>query len=64
MGRFFDAYGPRFLMIPGTAVLVFSTMITSVCKEYYHYILGQGILFGLGVGLLCVLMIFPTNARH
>jgi hypothetical protein len=39
-------------MIPGTAILVFSIMITSVCKEYYQYILCQGILFGLGVGLL------------
>lgn len=39
-------------MIPGTAVLVFSIMITSICKDYYQYILGQGILFGLGVGLL------------
>ncbi|KAI0345501.1 MFS general substrate transporter [Trametopsis cervina] len=52
VGRFFDAYGPRVLMIPGTAILVFSIMITSVCKEYYQYILGQGVLFGLGVGLL------------
>ena len=42
-------------MIPGTAILVFSTMITSICNQYYQYILAQGILFGLGVGLLCVL---------
>ncbi len=55
VGRFFDAYGPRILMIPGTAVLVFSIMITSICKDYYQYILGQGILFGLGVGLLYVM---------
>ncbi|KAI0698102.1 MFS general substrate transporter [Cytidiella melzeri] len=52
VGRFFDAYGPRWLMVPGTVILVFSIMITSICKEYYQYILGQGVLFGLGVGLL------------
>ncbi|THG97867.1 hypothetical protein EW026_g4221 [Hermanssonia centrifuga] len=52
VGRIFDAYGPRIIMIPGTAILVCSIMITSVCREYYQYILGQGLLFGLGVGML------------
>ena len=42
-------------MIPGTFVLVISTMITSICQAYYQYILSQGILFGLGVGMLSVL---------
>ncbi|GJF00222.1 MFS general substrate transporter [Phanerochaete sordida] len=52
VGRIFDAYGPRMLMIPGTLVLVASTMVTSICETYYQYILSQGILFGLGVGML------------
>ncbi|EKM49893.1 uncharacterized protein PHACADRAFT_265647 [Phanerochaete carnosa HHB-10118-sp] len=52
VGRFFDVYGPRVIMIPGTLVLVVSIMITSVCQRYYEYILAQGILFGLGVGML------------
>lgn len=52
VGRIYDAYGPRMLMIPGTFVLVISTMITSICQTYYQYILSQGILFGLGVGML------------
>lgn len=52
MGRFFDEYGPRVLMIPGTLVLVVSIMITSICQEYYQYVLAQGVLFGLGVGML------------
>lgn len=52
VGRFFDEYGPRVLMIPGTLVLVVSIMITSICQEYYQYVLAQGVLFGLGVGML------------
>ena len=31
-------------------------MITSICKAYYQYILVQGVLFGLGVGMVCVAM--------
>lgn len=50
----FDAYGPRVLMLPGTAILGFSIMVTSICETYYQYLLAQGVLFGLGVGLLCV----------
>ena len=54
VGRLFDAYGPTWLMISGTLCCFISTVTTSVCKEYYQYILSQGILFGLGVGLLYV----------
>jgi len=48
----FDAYGPTGLMIAGTLCCLASSMTTSVCTEYYQYILSQGVLFGLGVGLL------------
>lgn len=39
-------------MIPGTAILVLSIMVTSLSTQYYQYVLGQGVLFGLGVGML------------
>ncbi|KAI0629937.1 MFS general substrate transporter [Trametes polyzona] len=52
VGRLFDAHGPRVIMIPGTVVLAFSTMMTSLSTKYYQYILAQGILFGIGVGML------------
>ncbi|KAF8802188.1 MFS general substrate transporter [Phlegmacium glaucopus] len=52
IGRLFDAYGPTWLMVAGTICCLTSTMTTSVCTEYYQYILSQGVLFGLGVGLL------------
>ena len=54
MGHVFDSYGPQVVMVPGTALLVASIMITSVCEAYYQYILVQGVLFGLGVGMVCV----------
>lgn len=55
IGRLFDAYGPRGLMLAGTICYVASTMLTSICRDYYQYILCQGVLFGLSVGLLYVL---------
>lgn len=50
MGRLFDAYGPRPIMIVGSVVLVFGTMMTSLATQYYQYILAQGILVGVGIG--------------
>ncbi|KAI0823283.1 MFS general substrate transporter [Trametes gibbosa] len=58
IGRLFDAHGPRVIMIPGTVVLVFSTMMTSLSSKYYQFILAQGVLFGLGVGM----MFYPSLA--
>ncbi|KAI0671264.1 MFS general substrate transporter [Trametes maxima] len=52
IGRLFDAYGPRVVMLPGSVVLVFSTMMISISSKYYQYVLAQGVLFGLGVGML------------
>ncbi|KAI0076206.1 MFS general substrate transporter [Panus rudis PR-1116 ss-1] len=52
VGRIFDAYGPRILMIPGAIILTVGTMLTSICTKYYQYMLCQGVLFGLGIGLL------------
>lgn len=54
IGRLFDAHGPTRLMIAGTLCCLISSMTTSVSKEYYQYILSQGILFALGVGFLYV----------
>ncbi|KAF8875300.1 MFS general substrate transporter [Infundibulicybe gibba] len=52
IGRAFDLFGPCVLMISGTFLLVLSIMLTSISTQYYQYILAQGVLFGLGVGLL------------
>ena len=50
----FDAYGPRPIMIVGTLILVFGTMMTSISSRYYEYILAQGILVGVGIGTVYV----------
>ncbi|KAF9476184.1 MFS general substrate transporter [Pholiota conissans] len=52
IGRLFDAYGPKWLMLAGTICYIASMVLTSFCKAYYQYILCQGVLFGLSVGLL------------
>ncbi|KAF9063316.1 MFS general substrate transporter [Rhodocollybia butyracea] len=52
IGYLYDMYGPRALMLVGTLCCVLGIMMTSISTQYYQYILSQGILFGLGVGLL------------
>lgn len=38
-------------MLPAGCMLVFSVMMTSLCKEYYQFILAQGLLGGISMGL-------------
>lgn len=60
VGRCFDCYGPRPLLLAGTVIYVSSVMMISLCQSYYQYLLAQGVLFGLGVGLMCVFLIQPN----
>lgn len=55
IGCAFDAYGPTPLLCSGSVILVASLVLTSVSIQYYQYLLTQGILFGLGVAMMCVL---------
>lgn len=52
IGRVFDSYGPTCLMVAGTLCYLVSILATSFSVHYYQYVLSQGILFGLSVGLL------------
>ncbi|KAG1725078.1 major facilitator superfamily domain-containing protein [Suillus paluster] len=52
VGRLFDAYGPTWLLASGTVILTFSLMMTSLASTYYALILAQGVVFGIGFGLL------------
>ena len=52
IGRVFDVYGPRIIMALGTAIYVLSIILTSVARNYCDYLIAQGVLSGLGVGML------------
>lgn len=52
IGRLFDAYGPSPVMLFGTLLLTFSTLMTSVSTKYYEFLLFQGFFFGLSVASL------------
>ncbi|KAI0694929.1 MFS general substrate transporter [Cerioporus squamosus] len=52
VGRVFDVYGPRVIMALGTVIYVVSIALTSMARGYHEYIIAQGVLSGLGVGML------------
>lgn len=52
VGPLFDAYGPYHLYIIGTAIHITCLMLTSICVEYYQFLLAFGIRCGIGVSLL------------
>ncbi|GAM86507.1 hypothetical protein ANO11243_045210 [Dothideomycetidae sp. 11243] len=51
-GSLFDRYGARVVMIPGTIGYVLALMFTSLCKEYWQFILAQGVFGGICNGLI------------
>jgi len=51
-GSLFDRYGARPIIVPAAVSYIFSIMMTSLCKEYYQFILAQGILSGISIGFL------------
>lgn len=52
IGRVFDAHGPRVIMALGTVIYVVSIALTSMARGYHEYVIAQGVLSGLGVGML------------
>ncbi|KAA8904446.1 hypothetical protein TRICI_005496 [Trichomonascus ciferrii] len=51
-GPLFDTYGLKVVMIPGCIGTVVSVFILSVCKEYYQFMLGFGVLGGLSASMV------------
>ncbi|KAK2787237.1 hypothetical protein FQN52_007326 [Onygenales sp. PD_12] len=49
-GPMFDRYGAKVIW-PAALVYVFSIMMTSISKTYYQFMLSQGVLGGLGMGM-------------
>ncbi|KMQ48065.1 hypothetical protein A7C99_6268 [Trichophyton rubrum] len=51
-GPLVDRYGLKPILIPFSLLALLSVMITSICEEYYQFILTQGVLGGFSVGML------------
>lgn len=51
-------------MIAGTMCYLASMVLTSICNRYYQYILSQGVLFGLAVGLLWVQLCIVNEMQN
>ncbi|KAI8961462.1 riboflavin transporter MCH5 [Daldinia sp. FL1419] len=49
MGRLFDSYGPRWLLIIGTLVFCFGLMMLSLSTQYYQILLSQSIVAAVGM---------------
>ena len=52
-GPLFDRYGD-WVIRPGAVLYVFALMMTSICTEYWHFMLAQGVLTGFAMSLLQV----------
>ncbi|RBA14226.1 hypothetical protein BFJ72_g10335 [Fusarium proliferatum] len=50
-GPMFDRYG-SWVLRPAAVTYVFATMMTSLCTEYWHFMLAQGILMGIAMAFL------------
>jgi MFS transporter, MCT family, aspergillic acid transporter len=49
VGKIFDKYGPRYLILVGSLLHVFGLMMASLSTEYYQIILSQGVCSAIGV---------------
>ncbi|KAH8151566.1 uncharacterized protein LAJ45_04187 [Morchella importuna] len=52
VGKYYDAYGSRFILPLGTLLHVFGLMMTSISSKYWHYIVCQGIVSATGASLI------------
>ncbi|KAK5130044.1 hypothetical protein LTR08_002518 [Meristemomyces frigidus] len=51
-GPITDRYGPMVVIWPFSFLLVIAMMLTSLCTEFYQFLLCQGILLGVSSGLI------------
>ncbi|KAL4904772.1 hypothetical protein BDW74DRAFT_153477 [Aspergillus multicolor] len=52
LGKICDVHGPRYPLLIGSFLHVFGLMMTSLCKEYYQFILAQGICSSIGASCI------------
>ncbi|EXJ73353.1 uncharacterized protein A1O5_03113 [Cladophialophora psammophila CBS 110553] len=52
VGRVYDNYGPRILLLLGTFLHVFGLMMASISHKYYQFLLSQGVCSALGASMI------------
>ena len=52
VGRIFDNFGPRHLLLIGTFFHVFGLMMTSISSKYYQLLLSQAICSPIGASMV------------
>ncbi|KAJ6115263.1 hypothetical protein N7486_001041 [Penicillium sp. IBT 16267x] len=50
-GAMVDIFGPKLMILTGSVGTVFAVMMTSLCTEFYQFVLAQGILLGISMAL-------------
>ncbi|KAJ5652723.1 hypothetical protein N7507_010149 [Penicillium longicatenatum] len=50
-GAMLDVFGPKLMIWTGSVGTVFAVMMTSLCTEFYQFLLAQGILLGISMAL-------------
>ncbi|KAK4213924.1 MFS general substrate transporter [Rhypophila decipiens] len=51
IGRVYDRYGLRWLMVVGSVMHVFGLMMASLSSKYYQFMLSQGVCSAIGVAI-------------
>lgn len=52
IGKAFDSYGPRPLLIIGSLFHIVGLMMLSLCQQYYQFFLAQSVCSALGAGAI------------
>ncbi|KAK7705989.1 hypothetical protein SLS57_009906 [Botryosphaeria dothidea] len=52
IGKLYDNYGPRYILLVGSFLHVFGLMMASLSSEYYQFILSQGIVSAMGASAI------------
>jgi len=61
-GRYYDSYGPRWLLIIGTMVYCMGLMLLSLSSKYYQIMLAQSLLSSLGSGAIFTASMTSTTS--
>jgi MFS family permease len=52
VGRLYDNYGPRYILLIGSFLHVFGLMMASISTEYYQFLLSQGVCSAIGASMV------------